>query len=173
MRYQFANLLLVALLVYGCGTGKPQLSAEDLTGTTTIILVRHAEKADDGTSNPGLTPLGQARAQRLAAMLAPTGVNAVYSTPYQRTRLTGLPLAELETLQVTEYDPRDQNFPQQLLAEHVGETVLVVGHSNTIPMLVNALTGTTRYEQLDEMEYDKLFVVNVIGGAGRAMVFSY
>ena len=173
MKYLLGSLLLITFLVSSCGTGKNQISGDDLRHTTTIILVRHAEKADDGTSNPGLTPLGQARAQRLAAMLAPTGINAVYSTPYKRTRLTGQPTADLEGLRVVEYDPRDEEFTQDLLEKHSGETILVVGHSNTIPMLVNTLTGTTNYPQLEEMEYDKLFVVSLINGAGRAMVLSY
>jgi broad specificity phosphatase PhoE len=173
MKHIFSGLLIIAFLVSSCGTSKNQISSDDLRNTTTIILVRHAEKADDGTSNPGLTPLGQARAQRLAAMLAPTGITAVYSTPYQRTRLTGQPTAELEGLRLKEYDPRDQGFTKDLLEKHAGETVLVVGHSNTIPMLVNTLTGTTNFQQLEEMEYDKLFVVSLTKGAGRAMVFSY
>lgn len=173
MKYLFGHLLLFVLMLSSCGTGKNQISTDELRNTTTIILVRHAEKADDGTSNPGLTPLGKARAQKLAAMLAPTGITAVYSTPYKRTRLTGQPLAELESLDIMEYAPHDQDFTKELLEKHLGETILVVGHSNTIPDLVNTLTGTTNYEQLDEMEYDKLFVVNVIDGAGRAMVFSY
>lgn len=173
MKYAFSKLLLLVLVLSSCGTSKHQSYNEVLRNTTTVILVRHAEKADDGTTDPSLTPLGRARAQKLAAMLAPTGVTAVYSTPYKRTRLTGQPLAELGKLDILEYAPHDREFLGKLLEKHAGETILVVGHSNTIPNLVNALTGSTNYEQLDEMEYDKLFVVSVINGAGRAMVLSY
>lgn len=175
MRHSIATFFLLAgiVLISACGTGKQSISSEDLQQTTTIILVRHAEKADDGTQNPGLTPLGQVRAQKLAAMLAPTGVSAVYSTPYKRTRLTGQPLADLEGLKVQEYAPHNRDFPLELLQKHEGETILVVGHSNTVPDLVNALTGQSTYEQLEEMEYDKLFIVSVVKGAGRAMVLSF
>lgn len=166
--------LLVILSVYlsACGSQRAVINAEDLQNTTTIVMVRHAEKADDGTSDPALTPLGQARAQRLAAMLAPMEIDAVYSTPYQRTRLTGKPTADLKNLTVRDYAPHDAEFLPKLLNEHPGETVLVVGHSNTIPNLVNALTGRT-FEQLEESEYDKLFIVEVVKGEGRAMVLSY
>lgn len=173
MKPSLRYLLFLTVLLAGCGVGKDQVSSEDLRNATTIVLVRHAERADDGTDNPGLTPLGRARAQRLAAMLAPTGVNAVFSTPYKRTRLTAQPLAEQESLKITEYDPRDAAFSQKLLEQNAGKTLLVVGHSNTVPHLVNELTGNTNYGQLEEMEYDKIFVVNVVNGVGRAMVFSF
>ena len=172
MSYRITRFLVAALLLAGCGTEK-NISDNDLRNATTIILVRHAEKADDGTSDPGLTPLGQVRAQRLAAMLAPARVSAVYSTPYRRNRLTAEPLADQEALDIQEYDAHDPDFIAGLAGKHPGGTILVVGHSNTVPAMVNTLTGTDQYGQLAEMEYDKLFVVTVIDGAGRAMVFSY
>lgn len=47
-----------------------------------------------------------------------------------------------------------------------GEAVLVVGHSNTVPMLLNAFVGEERYEWLGEQEYDALFAVSARAGAG-------
>lgn len=173
MKYLIGSLLILSALLSSCGSGKKLISIAELRNTTTLILVRHAEKAEDGTSDPVLTPLGRARAQRLAAMLAPAGVSAVYSTPYKRTRLTAQPLAEQEEINLKNYDPRDSNFPSELIRQHPGETILVVGHSNTIPMMVNTLTGSTTYEQLEETEYDKLFVVSVVGDIGQAMLLSY
>ncbi|MEZ4992068.1 MAG: phosphoglycerate mutase family protein [Saprospiraceae bacterium] len=164
--------LVLVIFLSSCGSQQTVLRPGDLQHPTTIILVRHAEKADDGTSDPALTPLGQSRAQRLAAMLAPMEVDAVYSTPYKRTRLTGVPTAELKHLTVQEYSPNDKAFLSKLTSDYAGKTILVVGHSNTIPTLVNALTGKA-YEQLGESEYDKLFIVEVVDGIGRVMVLSY
>jgi len=48
---------------------------------TTIFLVRHAEKAQDSTSDPPLTPGGKARAQELAYILKYVPLDAGYSTP--------------------------------------------------------------------------------------------
>lgn len=171
--YKIPILLLILSIGFSaCGTRKVIIRPDDLQNTTTIIMVRHAEKANDGTSDPSLTPQGKVRAQRLAAMLSPMQIDAVYSTPYQRTRLTGTPTAELKNLAVREYPPHDAGFLPKLLDDHRGETVLVVGHSNTIPELVNSLTDEN-FGQLEESEYDKLFVVEVVNGIGRVLVFSY
>lgn len=172
MKYLFQTLLCLCLPMTAC-LPTSDTADEEPAKVTTFILVRHAEKADDGTSDPGLTAGGQSRAQKLAAMLAPAGVDAVFSTPYQRTRATVAPLAEMARLEVQEYDPQDQDFASGLLGDHAGETLLIVGHSNTIPGMVNALTGTSTYGNLDDMEYDKLFIVHVSGGKGDAMVLSF
>lgn len=166
------SILLLCLAFSACSTRKVVVQPDDLRNPTTILMVRHAEKENDGTSDPGLTPQGKVRAQRLAAMLSPMQIDAVYSTPYQRTQLTGTPTAELKNLNVREYKPHDNSFLAKLLEDHDGETVLVVGHSNTIPELVNSLTGKA-FEQLEESEYDKLFIVEVINGMGRVLVLSY
>lgn len=166
------SLLFLAGIIYACQPGKADELSEALP-TTTIILVRHAEKADDGTTDPGLTPEGLARAQRLARTFAPTGVDGIYSTSYERTRSTAKPLAELAGLEVKTYDPKDQEFISKLVTDHPGETLLVVGHSNTVPGMVNTLVGESTYQNLDEMEYDKLFIVAVTGGKGQALELAY
>lgn len=173
MKKHLFGLISICFVISAFTTCRTPQEISHPRNTTTLILVRHAEKADDGTSDPGLTIIGQERAQRLASMLAPSGVDAVYSTPYQRTRFTGQPLAELMKLELKEYDPRDQDFIATLAKDHPGETVLIVGHSNTVPMMVNKLIGEQRYEQLDEKEYDKLFIVDVVFGNGKALILSF
>ena len=173
MKNLVRSLLCLCLLLPACQPKENGAAADVTAKVTTLILVRHAEKADDGTSDPGLTAAGQVRAGKLAAMLAPAGVDAVFSTPYQRTRATAAPLAEQTKLEIQEYDPKDPDFASRLLADHAGETLLIVGHSNTIPGLVNTLTGTSAFNNLDDMEYDKLFIVHVRAGKGDAVVLSF
>ena len=58
---------------------------------TTFILVRHAEKAQDGTKNPPLNEAGKVRANELAEMLSNQSVEALYSTELGPTILLQSP----------------------------------------------------------------------------------
>ena len=125
---------------------------------TTVILVRHAEKIDD-SRDPALSAEGEARAALLATMLADAGIDHIVSTDYLRTRHTVLPLAQSLGLEVGSYDPRDLQATAAQLREW-GGTILVSGHSNTTPGLVEALGGDSR-GPIDDAEYDRLYVVNL------------
>lgn len=134
-----ASLLLTAVLavVAGCR------AVPDPAAGATFVLVRHAEKATDDPKDPSLTPAGEARAARLASKLSGQPVVAVYATPFRRTRATALPIARAHGLEVTPYDaatpPTD--FAARLRSTHPSGTVVVVGHSNTVPAIAQALCG--------------------------------
>lgn len=132
--------------------------------TTTVILVRHAEKVDDST-DPVLSDAGRARAAALAELLAGRNVTAIYTTQYQRTRLTAAPLAgKLHIIPVA----LDARVPHDSVAarvkSHAGQTVLIVGHSNTVPALIRALGGPD-IGGIPDAEYDNLFVIRLSGGS--------
>jgi len=130
---------------------------------TTIILVRHAEKTQDGTSDPPLTSEGKARAQELAYILKHVPLDAVYSTPYKRTQQTALPTAEAHSLQVFSYKPgEEENFLKKILSKHTGGNVLIIGHSNTVQVLANHLSGSTQFSPLDDFTYDNIFIASVL-----------
>lgn len=128
----------------------------------TFVVVRHAEKARDDPKDPALTPAGEARAQRLARSLASDDVTAVYATGYRRTRLTAAPTARAHGLDVTAYDARGAagDFAAALRRDHARGTVLVVGHSNTVPGIAAALCGCA-VPPMDETEYDRRMTVRV------------
>ena len=127
---------------------------------TTFILVRHAEKADDGTRNPPLNGQGEARAKELADLLSNQEVAALYSTPFIRTEETLQPIAEAKNLDVKSYDPfAKEEWLNELIREHTEGTVIISGHSNTIPNLANALLGTETFEQFDESDYSNLIII--------------
>jgi len=141
---------------------------------TTFILVRHAEKADDGTKDPALSEEGKSRAQRLAAHLNSTDLTAIYATPYLRTRSTVEGIAESHGLQILEYEPFAGDLMNRMLTKHNGGKILIAGHSNTTPHLVNTLIGNERYSQLDESDYDNLFVVTLSEiGKGKLLHLLY
>ena len=129
---------------------------------TTIILVRHAEKAQDGTSDPPLTSEGKARAQELAYILKHVPLDAVYSTPYKRTQQTALPTAEAHSLQINSYSSgEEESFLKKILSKHAGGNVLIICHSNTVPVLANHLSGSTQFSPLDDFTYDNIFIASV------------
>jgi broad specificity phosphatase PhoE len=127
--------------------------------TTTIIVVRHAEKQLDGGKDPLLTAEGAARAQRLARQYGGAGLVAVYSTPYHRTRDTAAPVAAAAGVPVTEYDPKDvAALVDAVHAAHLGGTVFVVGHSNTVGKVVQGFGGDAA-DELPDTEYDHVYIV--------------
>lgn len=139
---------------------------------TTIILVRHAEKvADPSSKDPALTGEGEQRAQTLARMLEAAGVDAIYTTPYTRTRDTAAPLATAMKLTPVEIAPAP-TFARDMAArlrEHRGQTVLVVGHSNSTQDVIRAL-GIADAPKIDDHTYDDFFIVTIGEGAETRML---
>ncbi|MCH8620423.1 histidine phosphatase family protein [Undibacterium sp. TS12] len=142
LRHRVTLLLisLIATLWHSDTSAEPEL----------IILVRHAEKAPDSDKpgDPGLSAAGQARAQALAAALQHSGVTQIFTTQYRRTRETAQAVATANGLAVQAIEARRGES-----AAHVAEvtaavragsgTVLVVGHSNTVPAIATALGAPT------------------------------
>lgn len=129
-------------------------------GPTIVYLVRHAEKVNDGMRDPQLSEAGQQRAERLAHMLGEESIAAVYCTPTNRSRETGAPLAAAMGMGISDYAPMDANGLAGRIRElPQGKRVLIVAHSNTVPMILAALGGPEVPDLVEATEYDRLFVV--------------
>ena len=126
--------------------------------TRTIILVRHAEKAAGGGSDPMLSPAGETRAQALAAALAKAGITAIVTSPYQRTQRTAQPLAKTLGITAQVVDAAVPAVVSAVNASPGDGTVLVVGHSNTVPGIIAALGGPV-LPDLPEQSFNQLFVL--------------
>jgi 2,3-bisphosphoglycerate-dependent phosphoglycerate mutase len=122
---------------------------------TTFILVRHAEKGNDGTKDPDLNEAGRMRAQALAKLMQATKVDAIYSTPYKRTRNTVTPLATAKGFDVLEYNKIEEM--DLFLKKYSGGTVIVCGHSNTVPAF-------------DDSEYGNIIIVSLVDKGKNANV---
>src|SRR5690606_3802793 len=133
---------------------------------TTVILVRHAEKADDGTKDPDLSEQGRARADAFASLFGETEITAIYSTDYKRTRNTVSPLATKKGLTIRSYPPLDAAAIKRMTEEHAGGTLVVCGHSNTIPAIANQLVGMSAFRDFDESDYGNILVVTLAKGLG-------
>lgn len=134
--------------------------------TTTMIFVRHAEKAGFSADNPGLTPAGQRRAAELARQLVDAdvvaGVDAIYSTPYRRTMETAQSVADALDLEVISYDPSDNGAVlETILKTHKGKIILVVGHSDTLPILIADLGASKKVPPIAEYEYDNIYIISI------------
>ena len=141
---------------------------------TTFILVRHAEKAADASKDPELSEAGAQRALRLAAMLKETKVDAVYSTAYKRTMNTVGPLAKEKGMEVRTYDPQKTGPIDDILKNFSGGTIIVCGHSNTIPWTANYLTGKESFKNFEDSEYGNVLIVEVVEkGKGKVVWLKY
>ena len=134
--------------------------------TTTIIFVRHAEKALTPPDDPGLSEAGQRRVAELTRQLRDAdvvaGIDAIYSTPFRRTQETAQPIADALDLPINTYDPMDtEAVLERILKEHKGKIILVVGHSNTVPVLIANLGASKKVPPIQEDEYDNIYIVSI------------
>jgi broad specificity phosphatase PhoE len=93
--------------------------------------------------------------------LSDVQLTGVYSTPYKRTNETVDAIARENNLAVTEYDPGNKEFLAVEVNKNKGGSLLVSGHSNTVPAMVNQLVGSDRFENLEDWQYDFLYIVNI------------
>ncbi|MDH5824120.1 phosphoglycerate mutase family protein [Luteimonas sp. RD2P54] len=167
MRITMTALLL--LFLAACSGGAPERRAtapEPIE--TTFIVVRHAEKSAEDPRDPSLDASGGRRASALAAQLAERPLSAIYASTTRRARQTAAPTAERQGLEIRQYDPARpvSELATVLHTRHAGGTVLVVGHSNTVPGIVAALCAC-QVAPLDEDDYGDLYEVR-IGADGGA-----
>ena len=158
------RLLLLALLVLPLITTPDASQAQP----STVILVRHAEKADTPGPDPELSEAGAARAKALGEALADAGVGSVIATQYKRTSATASDVLSARGITpIIVPASRDLAAHLKAVADAVrgrpaGETVLVVGHSNTVPGIIGALGGP-KMEDLCDADYDNLFILRMDG----------
>jgi broad specificity phosphatase PhoE len=132
-----------------------------VTEGTTVILIRHAERlATPGNNDPHLSAAGKSRAQLLLHVLSQAEVSAIYTSEFIRTKETARPLADALGLSPKE-ESDAQNIKNDILLNHGGETVLVVGHTDTVPDVIR-LFGDSGHA-IDDEEFDNMFVATVLG----------
>lgn len=143
-----------------------------------VVVVRHAEKDDDDKLDPSLAGNGEVRAQALAATLAGAGLDRAIASQFRRTRQTAEPAAAAAGIPVEIREINGDNaasyagdLASDLRAMPAGSTVLVVGHSNTVPGIVEALSGQAA-EEMPETEYDRYTLVLLDADGGARVITS-
>jgi len=139
--------------------------------TTTIYLVRHAEKAD-ASADPDLSEAGKARAKKWGEYFEDKNIGIYFSTPYKRTTNTAAIISSFvsalpvpgttRAFQMRGYDPAALSL-QKLADDNKGKNIVVVGHSNTIPAQINTLIGEKKYADIPESEFGNLYIIKVTG----------
>ncbi len=146
----------------------------------TVFLVRHAEREDEPRQDPPLKKEGVARSQELARLLGSAGVKAIFTSQFARTKQTAESLATKLGLTPVSFTLKSNPAnPRQIAAEstaevtnkileRAGQSVLVIGHSNSIPDVIKMLGGDM-VPTIDERKFDDLFIVTVYA-KGKAKV---
>ena len=156
MRYLL--LLLYASLIVGCASQHPPATiaaVEPMSQVPTIYVSRHMRKAEG--DDPNLSPAGAAEAVQLAELLKDKGIAAIFVTATKRSRETAQPLATATGAPVETYDPRDDKALATRVAAIPG-SILIVGHSNTVPGIVAAIGGTAPGPMTEE-DFGRIFAV--------------
>jgi broad specificity phosphatase PhoE len=169
--------LALILVLIGSAAPAPGQTAQPDASATVVLLVRHAEKAAQPADDPPLTPDGQRRAEALAGVVNDAHPTAIITTQLRRTVETAQP-SEAAAGVTAEVVPVSAAATQQnavdvaaAVRKHMGKTVLVVGHGNTVPLVIAALGGP-KLPDICESVYDRLFVL-VLGKEARLIQSRY
>ncbi|MEJ2585626.1 MAG: phosphoglycerate mutase family protein [Robiginitalea sp.] len=152
------------LTFFSCREEPTVILGESTSVISTYYLIRHAEKDRSNPDNPDpeLNQNGLGRAMHWAEILDDVSLDAIYSTDYERTRMTAAPISIKQDISVTYYDPATMDM-NAFRAETLGKKVLVVGHSNTTPEMVNRLIGEEQFSQMADDDNGGLYIVTLFG----------
>ena len=155
-------LLAVIGLTAAMLSGVARAEAASTLQPTVVVVVRHAEKLGEDSRDPSLSSAGQERARKLRLMLRDMGITAVYVSDTLRAKETAEPITSSLDLVAVTYPGREvAALIDQVLKNAAGQTVLVVGHSNTVPEMISLLTRGRESVVLDDAEYDAMFIVTI------------
>jgi len=143
-----------------------QSSSNAIDKPTTLFIVRHTEKVAK-TRDAALSQAGRERARTLAWILRDVRFDAVYSTDFARTRDTVAAIARTNDVELSLYSAGSGESLKELQTGHAGHTVLVCGHSDTVPSLLAALGAPINDKILPG--YDDLFIVTLNPRRGASL----
>ena len=154
-------LIVVSSLFVSCKDASKTIPI-DKENTSVFYFFRHAEKdrTDLTNKNPSLTTQGLERASKWAVFFKDKKIDAVYSTKYKRTLQTALPIAKEQNLEIINYTPK-LLISEKFIANNKGKNIVIVGHSNTTPELVNTLLGEKIYDDILDQDNNDLFIVTL------------
>ncbi|WP_139855148.1 SixA phosphatase family protein [Aequorivita sinensis] len=179
---QFLLLLIFTSLFTFCGQQKDKNINEQSSEETnevktplykaTYYLIRHAEKdrTDPENEDPSLNIDGMMRAKNWAKYFETIKIDEIYVTKYIRTKQTVSFIAQQKAISPKTYNPNTL-YSEDFLKETNGKTVIISGHSNTTPMLVNKLIGEQKFKDMNDSDNTTLFKVSIDGNNRNVETF--
>ena len=169
MSNNFFIILLGFILIISCQDNL----IRDKQKETIFYLIRHAEKDRSNSENkdPILTSDGIKRANHWASYFDTIQLNSIYTTDYIRTKQTIFPVSKLKQITPKIYSVDELDINQFIRSNH-GKRVLISGHSNTTPAMVNKLIGESKYSDMSDSDNKSLYVVNIINSKVKVQIRS-
>lgn len=140
---------------------------------TVFYLIRHAEKDTmSQATDPPLSKLGEKRSVALYDMFRGTDLDLIYSTMFLRTISTVQVIADQKGMSIKAYNPKElRQLHSGIVDSTDAKRVLIVGHSNTTPVLANFLSDTKYFtSSFDENDYDNLIIVLDNGSDDKELI---
>ncbi len=147
------------------------LKSEKESKVTQIYILRHTEKSIKNPENPNLSDIGIRHAKYWKKTLKHIEFDRVFTTKFKRNKKTAEILSQELKIKPELYYP--MSFEVLKFVEEIkGEKVLIIGHSNTIPDMVNRLIGETKYPPMSHKNYDQLYIIiiNENGDASSSLL---
>ena len=163
-----SSLRAFAIIMFaGCATAATPAPVPSAGGhgETIVYIVRHAEKSTENPSNPHLSPMGFVRADSLASQLKDAGINAILITKWKRNIETAAPLARSrgitpEVVSLGSSIPEHVDSVVAAVHRHMGSRILIIGHSNTVARIAEAL-GAPHLGDLCDFEHSDLIILSI------------
>ena len=160
LRVNIFILIFISAGISGC---KKDKKVKEDAIVSTYYLIRHAEKDRTNPENidPELNQDGLGRAIRWAEVFETIDLDVIYSTNYERTSMTAAPTSVKKNIDIKYYTP-DEIDIEAFKEENLGKNILIVGHSNTTPDLVNKLLENYKYQDMEDTDNSSLYIVRFI-----------
>jgi len=151
------------------------LTAQEASDVTKVFIVRHAEK--EPGRDPVLTAAGNVRAGDLLRALNSKGIQKIYVSQFLRTQMTADSLRIQMGLDTVHYmaDTLCDNLVNSIMQHRdFGKTILIIGHSNTIPQIIRKLgVKDYPYGDIPDNDFDDLFLITYKNEKARVKKMKY
>ena len=131
----------------------------------TYYVVRHAEKVltPPNANDPILTEAGIQRSNDLNNFFSYKKPDSIFVTKYLRNQLTAAPTATsagIIPVIINQSDTSNIYAFIKRLKKIRNKKILVVGHTNTVPLIVKGLSGK-EINPIPDNDYDNIYIIKV------------